>query len=88
MNKKQLACLWIGIIVFVLIGFFPPRPRIGRTGIPMDEEVEVIIKHPVVPSIDGARLFSYWAMVAVITGGLIYTFKDKPKDQEKEGTEE
>jgi hypothetical protein len=67
MNKKQLTCLWIGIIVFVLIGLFPPRPRIGRTGIPQDDEVVIIMKHPVEGRIDGARLFSYWAMVAVIT---------------------
>ena len=26
--------------------------------------------------------------VLIITGGLIYRFRDKPKDKEKEGTEE
>jgi hypothetical protein len=36
--------------------------------------------------IDTSRLFAQGAAVAVITAGLIYTFKDKPKDKENEGT--
>ena len=33
--------------------------------------------------------FGIWVIaVLIITGGLIYRFRDKPKDKEKEGTEE
>ena len=100
MNKKQTFCLWLGILVFVLMGLFPPCMTIGpagdyvkygyrfisnqfKAGYYGDVRDELLWQS----RIDAFRLFAQWATVAVITAGLIYTFKDKPKDKEKKGTE-
>jgi len=97
MNKKQTVCLCLGIIVFVLMGLFPPWMMISPIG-DYVKNVYSFILNPVKAGyysdvrdellwesrIDASRLFVQWATVAVITGGLIYTFKDKPKNNEKE----
>jgi len=83
MNKKQLIVLWIGIIIFVLVSIDPPqkhypRPTLRRTNAPI---VEVIGDG----GVDGAKLLSRWSIIIVLTGGLIYTFKNKkPKDEQKQ----
>ncbi len=96
MNKKQLVCLWIGIIVIVLMGLFPPTKYDsapwGRSRISwwegFSDTVERThnflfdIRHQ--HQILLGQLCIRWVIVAAITGGLICTFKDK----EKEGTEE
>lgn len=80
MNKKQLTVLWIGIAVFVLIALntttktaFPTGPR------RYDECIWVVDYGPFV-----GRLMS----TVVLTGGLIYTLKDKkdekPKNEKKQ----
>lgn len=86
MNKKQLVVLWIGIIIFALVSLDPPRkshPRpIRRTN---DAPIVEII---VTGGVDGAKLLSRWSIIIVLTGGLIYTLKDKkeekPKDEQKQ----
>lgn len=37
---------------------------------------------------DWSQLIAQWFFVVVISGTLIYTFRDKPQDKEKEGTDE
>jgi len=100
-NKKQLACLCIGIIIFVLMGLFPPCTLLSPIGDYVkygyrfiwnqfkgsyygDVRDEFLWESRICAS----RLFAQWATVAVITGVLIYIFRDKPKDKEKEGMEE
>lgn len=86
MNKKQIKVLWIGIFIFVLIGIFPPLkdwPRPVRdTNIP---QIYTIFDSGI--KVDGTKLFVYWSIIIVLTGGLIYTFKDKkdekPKDEQQ-----
>lgn len=91
MNKKQLTVLWIGIAVFVLVALTTqtnfstwhsdhgrgPAPRYP-TG-PTGRYVSVVNYGPLV-----GRLMS----TVVVTGGLIYTLKDKkdekPKDEKKQ----
>lgn len=85
MNGKQKLCLWIGIAVIVLMGLFPPwmaaRPGGGDyvAGgyafilFPRDQYGEPLW----LARIDFAQLAAQWAMVAVVTGGLIVTFADK-----------
>ncbi len=101
MNKKQLACLWIGIIVIVLMGLFPPwiipsssegiKYRIDRGYKILFSPVEIQIPKTEVAfsaaTLDMHRLCIQWFMVAVITGGLVCTFKNRPKDKEKKGTD-
>jgi len=87
MNKKQLIVLWIGILVFVFVALTTqtdfstwhddhrgPAPQY-----PTGQYVSVVNYGPLV-----GRLIS----VVVVTGGLIYTLKDKkdekPKDEKKQ----
>ena len=81
MNKIQKITLWAGIIVIVAMGLFPP--------------VKPIYRHPS-PTITYrflyeardvrfTKLLTQWVIVSVVSGGLIYTFKDKkPKDEQKQ----
>jgi len=80
MNKKQKNVLWIGIAIIVLIGIFPPGLGWQQT-----------INNPLTifevrgEFISYGKLLIQWAIVAVITGGLIYAFKDKqPENEQKQ----
>jgi hypothetical protein len=79
MNKKQKICLWIGIIVFVLMGLFPPAEKpidhYFRTiyGMQMEYRFLLHASGPIILS----NLIVQWFIVSIITGGLIYSFKDK-----------
>ena len=66
MNRTQLIVLWVGIAIVVLLGLFPPGTRGGY---------EFILE---IRSISLGRLIIEWAMVAAITGGLVYTLKVYP----------
>jgi hypothetical protein len=91
MNRKQKICLWVGIAVIVTMGIFPPWMITGGSQgcLPMGYS---FILNPPSPAnlcrIDASRLCIQWVMVAVVTGGLIFTFGDKkpkkPKDKQKE----
>jgi hypothetical protein len=88
MNQKQKICLWLGIIVFVLMGIFPPwtlpvnyhgaklQRNCGYKCILTPPEIS-LEEASVATSIDFSRLCVQWAMVAVVTGGLLVTLKDK-----------
>ena len=95
MNKKQKICLWVGIAIIVLMGFIPPwvytsiRFALGQTG----HAGYHCILYPPEPSevygrtgirIDILRLLVQWAIIAVVTGGLVYTFKDKKSKGNRE----
>ena len=83
MNKKQKICLWIWIIVIVLMGLFPPwhtqipqrgtQKPFGYAFISAPPEVEL----GVYSTLNIPLLMVQWFLVSVVTGGLIYTFKDK-----------
>ena len=72
MNKKQLICKWSGVVVFIAIPLLWAA-FFGSYG-------HCVFCWP--------RLILWAIMVYSATAGLIYIFKDKPKDKEKEGTEE
>jgi hypothetical protein len=80
MNKYQTIFLWIGMVIFVIVGVFPPW-----TGSYAANEYfngYGFILNP--PKFNERVCISYlcveWIMVAVITGGLLVTFKDKKKN--------
>jgi len=75
MNRTQLMVLWIGIGIIVLMGFFPP----AESHTPLDSYAEGYSFIMIVDDIAFSRLFVQWAIVAAITGGLLYTLKDKKK---------
>ena len=81
MSKTQLKVLWVGIGIFVLMGLFPPHKMLGATGIhSISVGYHFIVSKDQVREIDPVRLCVQWAIVAVITGGLLYTLKDRKKD--------
>jgi len=80
-NKKQKIVLWIGIIIFVLVSLNPPR-KSHRTPLRRRASFDGRDNAPIVVvtgagDIDGAKLLSSWSIIIVLTGGLIYTLKDK-----------
>ena len=82
MSKTQLKVLWVGIGVLVLMGLFPPdeyQRNVIPSGLGGDEpsRYSFILT---VRDVAFCELFIQWVIVAVVTGGLIYTLKDKKKD--------
>ena len=89
MNKKQLTCFWIAIIVIVLMGLFPPWTMIGKQGpryafilTPLFEaanfdETGRPLKWT---QFDACYLFFGWFLVAVVSAGFIYCVKDRQKE--------
>ncbi|MFZ0034663.1 MAG: hypothetical protein WAK60_06725 [Sedimentisphaerales bacterium] len=85
MSRKQKICLWIGIVVFILMGLFPPSMYDGGVvNLVGEGETEtrcfkgyMFILNNTDMLIDVSRLFVQWIMVAVITGGLILTSQKK-----------
>jgi len=118
MTKKQKIILWIGIALFVLVGFNPRFYTARTTHRRTDAEISKLkqenqefieelkerdpnYRHdpnnrlslliPIEPSRyvtigetkfrwgpkDTNTLFCYWIMIAVITGGLLVTFKNR-----------
>jgi hypothetical protein len=66
MNRTQLKVLWIGIGLIVLMGLFPP----GRGGYRFILDTR---------SVSLGHLCIEWALVVVVTGGLIYSLKFDPE---------
>jgi hypothetical protein len=92
MNLKQKICLWIGIGLIVLMGFYPPWVLpVNALGIRgrQNHGYKLILIPPIHKSrdeelelgtsIDFQRLSVQWAAVALIIGGLIVTLKDNKK---------
>lgn len=101
MNDRQKICLWLGIAVIVLMGIFPPTQhgfyyRALYGGIRHENGKPPIVDHIFHPGytflfsakaseISLNKLIIQWGIVGAVTGGLIYTFKDKkPKDGQAE----
>ena len=75
MSRAQLKILWVGIIIFVLMGLFPPKEFNTPEGSHADGYGFIFTAD----NIDFSRLFVQWAIVAVVTGGLIYSIKVDPE---------
>lgn len=93
MNRKQKICLWVGIIVIGLMGLYPPvqktKYRLGDIFRTDDKTPYKVIEYTFVLDTGNgtvvlSNLFVQWIVVSIITGGLIYSFKDKKsKDDRK-----
>jgi len=66
MNKTQLIVLWIGIGILILMGLFPPGTRGGYDFILEARSVSL------------SRLIIEWAIIVMLTGGLICSLKVDP----------
>ena len=85
MNKIQLIILWVGIAIVVLMGIFPPWAVTYQGGGPYEGYAFILSRPREICHIETTLLLVQWIMVAVVTGGLIITFKDrKPKDEQKQ----
>ena len=85
MNRTHLIILWIGIILIVLMGLFPPWTLILEGSVGTLGYAFILSRPRKICNINTSLLFAQWIMVAVVTGGLIITFKDKkPKDEQKQ----
>ncbi len=92
MNRKQKICLWIGIIVIVLMGIFPPL----KFGCYQPDAVWAVdmslwarrfhsfgyerLWMLEEPEIGFSKLLIQWSIVAIATVGLLLTFKDHKKN--------
>ena len=105
MNKKQLKIMWVGIVIFILIGIRPPWAFV----ITVESPVKVYWEHRLLYSrptdkelrlmtrrnkkFDDYRGFGFqvytealcveWGIIAVLTIGLIMTYKDKKQKDEE-----
>jgi len=72
MNKKQLIVMWCGIGVIVLAGLFPlvkkPNRRL-EIGFLFDDYQYMVF----------TVILMIWILAALVTVGLVITFKDKSK---------
>jgi hypothetical protein len=71
MNKKQLICMWCGIVVFVFVGLITAAAGSDRWTYLWRYYAPLLIV--------------YWPSVAIVTGGLIYTLRDKQGKKDKDG---
>ena len=79
MNRKQKYCLFIGILLIVQMGLYPPSGSPIYTMRYHHIDYHFILSEYVVVL---SNLIVQWVIVSAITGGLIVTFKDKkPKDE-------
>ena len=95
MNKKQKICMWLGIAVLVAMTIYPPYLQRWPDGQLVGKGGYSFIFCPPIRSsrlnrfsaysvIDIRRLHVQYFAVAVVTAGLIVTFKDKKKKGEQE----
>lgn len=90
MNKKQIICLWIGIVIFAFVGLTAQIQHhsysygtltfegvSGTSGTTIGDAI-----------VDISNLLVRWVVILVITSGLIYTFRDKkakkPTDEQNQ----
>lgn len=83
MNRKQTTICWIGLLIFVLMGLFPPWIKHDTTLINDKVAVFSNIGYGFLFSpprfsdfVDLTSLFTQWILVAVITAWFVYRAKE------------
>ncbi len=79
MSKKHKTILWIGIIVFALMGLFSPQMRPVEGGCYVDSGYDFIFNISRRRRIDAPKLLVQWSMVVAVTGGLLVTLGAEKK---------
>jgi hypothetical protein len=72
MNKRQLIVMWCGIAVIVLTGLFPLIQYPAR-------RLEIGFLFDDYKYLEFTVILIIWVLVALVTIGLIITFRDKSK---------
>lgn len=75
MNKKQMLVLWVGIILVVIMGLFPPYFGLTIFGISGDPGYYPIFAPPSRGRLDISRLVVQWLIICFVTGGLIASLR-------------
>lgn len=84
LNSKQKQGLWLGILMAIVVGMYPPWVEGGSGGTPASY-APIFAPPPSVPGhppmqIDFSRIFLQWSMIALVAGGLVVSGKDpEPK---------
>jgi len=81
MNKNQKIVIWIGIGMFVLMGFFHPVIRTYRRGSGYSQNYSCILSGK--RSVDIKRIALQWTMLIVATGGIVFLLKENENDNDK-----
>jgi len=100
LNKKQEKCIWIGLIIFILMGLFPPWVSMYETGNSITGDYAgvavysssgygFILSPPTRrPAwVDLTRLIPQWIMLTVLTMWVVYLKRDKKPAQDKNDTD-
>ena len=74
MNRKQLIVMWCGIAVIVFTGLFPLVKKPNR-------RLDVGFLFDDYRYMEFTVIFMIWILVALVTIGLVITFKDNSKDK-------
>jgi len=72
MNKKQLIVMWCGIAVIVLTGLFPLVQKPNR-------RLEIGFLFDDYKYLELSVVLILWVLAALVTIGLVITFKDNSK---------
>lgn len=84
MNKKQTVVMWVAILVIVVMCLYPPWAEVDRVKtlgwslIWLPHKTSSGYVHTLA-EIDFQRLYLQFAIVVLITGGLIVTLRTKKK---------
>jgi len=73
MNKKQLIVMWCGIAVIMLTGLFPLVQKPNR-------RLEIGFLFEDYEYLEFTVILIIWVLVALVTIGLVITFKDNSKE--------
>ena len=88
--RKEIV-VWVGIFLIALMGIFPPFSRtisgVGGTYIERGIGYYFILTQPnyevenwqIGVKLDISRLCVQWVTVAIVTGGLLYIFREKKR---------
>ena len=72
MNKKQMISMWCGITAFVLVGLTAADRGMSLSHLGPKGGWQI----------PGSIIL--WICISVVTAGLIYTFRDKKKPEDKD----
>jgi hypothetical protein len=97
MNKKQKKVIWIALIIFILMGLFPPWVSMCEIGsgigdysgvsVYRSSDYSFILSPPRKSAwIDLSRLIPQWLMLSVLTTWMVYIRNDQNLKAKKSTT--
>lgn len=89
MNMKQKKVIWIGLIIFILMGLFPPwvshyerfASQTGTTLYKADSYGFILFPPSYSAWVDLSRLIPQWLMLSVLTAWIVYLKRDQKPEK-------